>query len=129
MGLNLAPVAALEGWGEPGGVRLSARVEESPATSSGIPPAYRPVHFYLSSPHRVRDRVVSCCSAPTPCVFGSNEELWLVPLRVLVVRVHLRSRGRGVVSVCRSSTRRAVVSGRGVGGAPLSSVPRVTLVS
>ncbi len=45
MGLNLAPVAALEGWGEPGGVRLSARVEESPATSSGIPPPTAPAHF------------------------------------------------------------------------------------
>ena len=83
MGLNLAPVAAREGWGEPGGVRLSARVEESPATSSGVPPAYRPApsscplrtasetewfRVALPQPHVCLGRMKSC--GWFPCVFS-----------------------------------------------------------
>ena len=99
MGLNLAPVEAREGWGEPGVVRLSARVEESPATSSGAPPAYRPAPFScplrtasetewfrvaLPQPHVCLGRMKSC------------GKLWLVPYASPVCsrgsRVHLRSR-------------------------------------
>jgi hypothetical protein len=127
MGLNLAPVAAREGWGEPGGVRLSARVEESPATSSGVPPAYRPTpsscplrtasetewfRVALPQPHVCLGRMKSC--GWFPCVFS-----WFA-----CISDPSRSRRGERMSFINAS--RSCEWARRVGGAPLSSVPRVT---